>query len=80
MTSDNIYCSFIDSKGNVWFGTSNGGLMKYDANGKPVEDLAERQYTGFREKERTPAERHLFHTGRQFRLSMDEYGQRYFLI
>lgn len=37
MTSDNIYCSFIDSKGDVWFGTSNGGLMKYDANADSIQ-------------------------------------------
>lgn len=30
MISDNIYCSFVDFKGEVWFGISNGGLMKYN--------------------------------------------------
>lgn len=30
MVSDNIYCCFIDSHANVWFGSSNGGLMRYD--------------------------------------------------
>lgn len=29
MVSTNIYTSFLDSKGRMWFGTSNGGLMLY---------------------------------------------------
>ena len=37
MTSDNIYCSFVDSKGEVWFGTSNGGLMKYNAHADSIQ-------------------------------------------
>lgn len=37
MTSDNIYCSFVDSKGEVWFGTSNGGLMKYNARADSIQ-------------------------------------------
>jgi len=30
MVSNYIYSTFADSKGRVWFGTSDGGLMLYD--------------------------------------------------
>lgn len=30
MVSNHVYCSFADSKGRIWFGTSNGGLMLHE--------------------------------------------------
>lgn len=35
--SDNIYCSFMDSRKRIWFGTSNGGLMLYNRSNNSME-------------------------------------------
>jgi ligand-binding sensor domain-containing protein/serine phosphatase RsbU (regulator of sigma subunit) len=32
LTTNNIFTLFADSKGNVWIGTSQGGVIKYNAN------------------------------------------------
>ena len=36
MQSDLIFCSMLDSKNNLWFGTNNGGIIKYDKNTKQI--------------------------------------------
>ena len=30
LSLDQIYCGFLDGKGNLWFGTNGGGICKYD--------------------------------------------------
>ena len=37
--SDNVWCSLQDKKGNLWFGTRNTGLYKFD--GKNFTNFSE---------------------------------------
>ncbi|MEP7256276.1 MAG: two-component regulator propeller domain-containing protein [Ferruginibacter sp.] len=41
LATDAIYCAAIDKKGNLWFGTSNGGISRYD--GKKFTNYTTRQ-------------------------------------